>query len=391
LADEASLEAVRADMREVIEQVARLRERELALAGGVSQLRAKTARFEEALAGVARVQGKCVARLDGQVDGARKLEHLAARRDDHITRLIRDTAGQRAELERITRELETMKAREKETEPAADVSREVSDVRAKVGQLETQYADLKKLQTGSTQRIIETLESMRDRVGKLELRAAEMSREARAKAGRLDALARHVATVEGRLTTAIGTPADAIVPVAQTSTASCPPQVDWLDAGHDIESAAPRLGPRSGRDGARAGCGMLARRAEKGREAAARHRSGRGHEVLRRRAGDEVRQVQPAPPRRLHGRSGRADVTRLAARLQGRSRRQAFRLSYVAQRPHRLSSKGFIDDGGLLWFSERETFDGDGQVVARQAFEYDDARRSPCLRLRRSIQRPERF
>ena len=214
LADEASLEAVRADMREVIEQVARLRERELALAGGVSQLRAKTARFEEALAGVARVQGKCVARLDGQVDGARKLEHLAARRDDHITRLIRDTAGQRAELERITRELETMKAREKETEPAADVSREVSDVRAKVGQLETQYADLKKLQTGSTQRIIETLESMRDRVGKLELRAAEMSREARAKAGRLDALARHVATVEGRLTTAIGTPADAIVPVA---------------------------------------------------------------------------------------------------------------------------------------------------------------------------------
>src|SRR6185503_13901588 len=107
LADEASLEAVRTDMREVIEQVARLRERELALAGGVSQLRAKTARFEEALAGVARVQGKCVARLDGQVDGARKLEHLAARRDDHITRLIRDTAGQRAELERITRELET--------------------------------------------------------------------------------------------------------------------------------------------------------------------------------------------------------------------------------------------------------------------------------------------
>ena len=38
-------------------------------------------------------------------------------------------------------------------------------------------------------------------------------------------------------------------------------------------------------------------------------------------------------------------------------------------------SKGFIDDGGLLWFSERETFDGDGQVVARQAFEYDDARK----------------
>jgi chromosome segregation ATPase len=215
LADEASLEAVRADMREVIEQVGRLRERELALAGGVSQLRAKTARFEEALAGVARVQGKCVARLDGQVDSARKLEHLAGRRDDHITRLIRDTAGQRAELERLARELDAVKRAEQETKPAAETMREVSDVRAKLGQLETQYADLKKLQAGSTQRIIETLESMRDRVGKLEMRAAEMSREARAKAGRLDALARHVATVEGRLTTAIGNPGEAIVAVPQ--------------------------------------------------------------------------------------------------------------------------------------------------------------------------------
>ena len=215
LADEASLEAMRADMREVIEQVARLRERELALAGGVSQLRSKTARFEEALAGVARVQGKCVARLDGQVDSARKLEHLAGRRDDHITRLIRDTAGQRAELERLARELDAVKQSEHETKPAAETIREVADVRAKLSQLETQYADLKKLQAGSTQRVIETLESMRDRVGKLEMRAAEMSREARAKAGRLDALARHVATVEGRLTTAIGTSAEAIVPVPQ--------------------------------------------------------------------------------------------------------------------------------------------------------------------------------
>jgi hypothetical protein len=37
-----------------------------------------------------------------------------------------------------------------------------------------------------------------------------MSREARAKAGRIDALARHVSTVEGRLTTAIGSSAEAI-------------------------------------------------------------------------------------------------------------------------------------------------------------------------------------
>jgi chromosome segregation ATPase len=215
LADEASLEAVRADMREIAEQVSRLRERELALAGGVSQLRSKAARFDEALSGLARVQGKCVARLDGQVERARKLEHLAARRDDHITRLIRDTAGQRAELERISTDVAAA-ASERAAEPAAyaDAVREVTDVRAKVGTLETQYSDLKRLHAGATQRVIETLESMRDRVSKLETRAAEMSREARAKAGRLDALARHVASVEGRLTTAIGKAGDALVPVA---------------------------------------------------------------------------------------------------------------------------------------------------------------------------------
>jgi chromosome segregation ATPase len=212
IADEASLEAVRADVREMAEQVARLRERELALAGGVSQLRAKAARFDEALAGLARVQGKCVARLDGQVESARKLEHLAGRRDDHITRLIRDTAGQRAELERLSADLAAA-AREQARQPVEGTRREVSEVKTKLGTLETQYADLKRLQAGATQRVIETLESMRDRVSKLELRAAEMSREARAKAGRIDALARHVATVEGRLTTAIGRSRDTSVGV----------------------------------------------------------------------------------------------------------------------------------------------------------------------------------
>jgi chromosome segregation ATPase len=213
IADEASIAAVRDEVRDVVEQVARLRERELALAGGVSQLRARSARFEEALAGLARVQGKCVARLDGQVERAHKLEQLAGRRDDHITRLIRDTAGQRAELERLAREIDTVRSeRAEQRKSEAD---EVVEIRAKVGQIESQYADLKKLQTGATQRVIETLESMRDRVGKLEARAAEMSREARAKAGRLDALARHVATVEGRLSSAIGKPGDTVVAVAK--------------------------------------------------------------------------------------------------------------------------------------------------------------------------------
>jgi chromosome segregation ATPase len=159
------------------------------------------------------VQGKCVARLDGQVESARKLEHLAGRRDDHITRLIRDTAGQRAEIERISEEVTTA-ARERAEQPIADTIREVSEVRAKLGALEGQYADLKRYQAGAAQKVIETLESMRDRISKLEARAAEMSREARAKAGRLDALARHVASVEGRLTTAIGNAGEPVVPVA---------------------------------------------------------------------------------------------------------------------------------------------------------------------------------
>jgi chromosome segregation ATPase len=213
LADEASLEEVRSEVRDVVEQVSRLRERELAVAGGVSQLRARAARFEEALAGLARVQGKCVARLDGQVDRGRALENLAARRDDHITRLIRDTAGQRAELERVARDLDAVKQGAAEA-PGRDTSQEITEIRAKIGQLETHYGDLKKLQSGSAQRVIDTLESLRDRVSKLEARAAEMSREARAKAGRLDALARHVATVEGRLTSAIGKPGDPIVAVS---------------------------------------------------------------------------------------------------------------------------------------------------------------------------------
>ncbi len=43
---------------------------------------------------------------------------------------------------------------------------------------------------------------------------AEMSREARAKGGRLDALARHVAGVETRLTSALGEGGRPVVAVA---------------------------------------------------------------------------------------------------------------------------------------------------------------------------------
>jgi len=37
-------------------------------------------------------------------------------------------------------------------------------------------------------------------------------------------------------------------------------------------------------------------------------------------------------------------------------------------------SDGFLDQEGLLWYTQRVTYDGDGRVVARQQFEYDDAR-----------------
>jgi hypothetical protein len=90
----------------LLDQVARLREREVALAGGLSQLRARAARFDEALAGLARVQGRCAARLRAQDSRSDRVENLAARRDDHITRLIRDTAAQRADMERLVRDIE---------------------------------------------------------------------------------------------------------------------------------------------------------------------------------------------------------------------------------------------------------------------------------------------
>jgi predicted nucleic acid-binding Zn-ribbon protein len=200
LADEASLDAVRTDVREILEQVAKLREREIALAGGISQLRARTARFDEALAGLARIQGKYVARLDTQARRSQDLERLASRRDDHITRLIRDTAAHRAELERVGRKVEAKSETAHELRGVVDSP----EVAAKLSVLESEVADIKRLQKQGTQSTIETLDSLRDRVGKIEARVAEMSREARAKRGRLDALARHVAGVENRLTSALG-------------------------------------------------------------------------------------------------------------------------------------------------------------------------------------------
>ena len=35
-------------------------------------------------------------------------------------------------------------------------------------------------------------------------------------------------------------------------------------------------------------------------------------------------------------------------------------------------SEGRVDDQGLLWYSERVSYDGNGNIVMRQTFEYDD-------------------
>jgi len=199
-ADQASLEAIREQIRELFEQVARLREREVALAGGLSQLRARAARFDDALAGLARVQGRYVARMAAQQTRAERVEQLAYRRDDHITRLIRDTAAQRADIERLVREME-------EERRTASLDAEVDPLQSENGRLqvvERAFEELRKAQKVGTQSVIDTLESLRERLGRLEARAVEMSREARAKSGRIEALARHVASVDGRLSSAIG-------------------------------------------------------------------------------------------------------------------------------------------------------------------------------------------
>ena len=225
LADDAALGEVRSQVSDLFDQVARLREREVALAGGLSQLRARAARFDEALAGLARVQGRCAARLKMQESRSDRVESLAGRRDDHITRLIRDTAAQRADMERLVKEIEA--ERDRRAAELRDAATAAPVVDSRIQTFERKVDDLKRAQQTGTQSVIDTLESVRDRIGKLEARAAEMSREARAKTGRIDALARHVAVVETRLSSAIGqkttpeivAPADRIdAPVAATGT-----------------------------------------------------------------------------------------------------------------------------------------------------------------------------
>jgi chromosome segregation ATPase len=147
----------------VVERLARLEEREAALAGGAGELRERAARFDEAFVSMARVQGRCLQRVE-----AVERDHAAAVGDD---------------------------------------------LRQRVGVVEKGFSELKTLRQSSAQGMLQGLEDLRERISKLEVRIAEMSREARAKSGRLDALSRHVGRVEGRLTTALGGPAHPVVAV----------------------------------------------------------------------------------------------------------------------------------------------------------------------------------
>jgi len=234
LADERAVDEIRRQVHEMSEQVARLREREVALAGGLSQLRARSARFDEALSGLARVQGRCVARLGTHADKADRVERLAGRRDDHITRLIRDTAAQRAELERVSHTVDESVSNGVAESLSAGVDSGDSENLdfERLAKFEKQLVDIRKSQSNGEQGAVDTLELLRDRLGRLESRAAEMSREARAKTGRLDALARHVSSVEGRLTSAIGERGDSVVSVGSA--------VDPMDTP---EGSRPPVGP----------------------------------------------------------------------------------------------------------------------------------------------------
>jgi len=95
-------------------------------------------------------------------------------------------------------------------EPGAKLGELIGKLEA----LENKVDDFRKLHKAGTQGVIDSLEGMRERIGRMEGRVAEMSREARAKGGRLDALARHVAGVESRMAMALGKGGKPVVAVA---------------------------------------------------------------------------------------------------------------------------------------------------------------------------------
>ncbi len=198
------LDVVCEGFERISSEVTQLREREVLLAGGVSELRSHGVQVQEALAGLARIQGRDLSRMRASADATRSFEHLALRRDEHITRLIRDLTVQRSQLERISEKVSRLERSGED--PARDeaVNARLGEIRRRMRKLETSVDETRKLQAQGTQGALQTMELVRERLTRLEGRMAEISREARVKSGRLDALSRHVSSVEGRLSNAIG-------------------------------------------------------------------------------------------------------------------------------------------------------------------------------------------
>ena len=118
----------------------------------LGQLREKTARFEEAMRALAKTQGRCLAKMD---DGSHADHGLAA-------------------------------------------------VKERLKAFERDFDEFRTAHRSNTHGMLEGFEGIRTRLSKLEARGSEISREARAKTGRLDAMSRHLASVERKLEAAIG-------------------------------------------------------------------------------------------------------------------------------------------------------------------------------------------
>ncbi len=116
----------------------------------LASLREKSRRFEEAVQALARTQGRCLAKLEDNGDP--------------------------------------------------------HGVGARLDAFEQHFGDFKTAHRSNTQGVLDGFEGIRERLARLETRSSEMSREAQAKSGRLDALSRHAAAVEHKIDTALGSP-----------------------------------------------------------------------------------------------------------------------------------------------------------------------------------------
>jgi|GEM_PF-1289485 tetrahydromethanopterin S-methyltransferase subunit G len=217
LADRDSLEELSRELGDLGGQVSELRERELANVGILGQLRARAARFESAVDGLARVQGRSCAVQDRRQKDSDGFRELVQSRDDHVTRLLRDTSAQRARLEQLDSRVERLST---VSQAAGETVAEDGQMADRVDELDSRLGDFRKIQSNGAHRVAESLDLVRERLGRLEARTAEVSREARIKTGRLDALARHVAVVDGRLASAIGKQAATPRPLRRTEPAS---------------------------------------------------------------------------------------------------------------------------------------------------------------------------